>query len=341
MPSSAIHCELCPRHCNLSLGDIGACGARMNKGGEVREIRTNFYASINVDPIEKKPLYHFFPGTSALSLGGFGCNLMCRGCQNASISRVCANKGSGFELSPDAIVDMALREGATSIAYTYNEPIVWWETMQNVARRAHEAGLKNVMVTAGYVSPSMRDEVFAHIDGVNIDLKGFSEDFYRSWARGDLATVCDTIEYLHAHRNIWFEVTTLVIPGQNDTPDMLRHEFQWLYDHIGDGVPLHLSAFFPHYHALEIESTPESTLEMARSSLRSGFARCLSGQCHGAMRYALSRMWANRHPTPRLSRRSLGTRRRQMPCLWCPSYRRISLIFDIRVLKVRGLAIVR
>ena len=264
MPSSAIHCELCPRHCNLSLGDIGACGARMNKGGEVREIRTNFYASINVDPIEKKPLYHFFPGTSALSLGGFGCNLMCRGCQNASISRVCANKGSGFELSPDAIVDMALREGATSIAYTYNEPIVWWETMQNVARRAHEAGLKNVMVTAGYVSPSMRDEVFAHIDGVNIDLKGFSEDFYRSWARGDLSTVCDTIEYLHAHRNIWFEVTTLVIPGQNDTPDMLRHEFQWLYDHIGDGVPLHLSAFFPHYHALEIESTPESTLEMAR-----------------------------------------------------------------------------
>lgn len=257
-------CGLCPRECRLSEGGIGACGARMCRNGGVGEIRPNYYAAVNVDPIEKKPLYHFLPGTTALSLGGFGCNLMCRGCQNASISRVRASEGEGLGLAPEAVVDMALREGASSIAYTYNEPIVWWETMQSVARLAHEAGLKNVMVTAGYISAPMRDAVFEHIDAVNIDLKGFSDAFYRSWAHGDLATICDTIAYLHALRDVWLEVTTLVIPGQNDGVEMLRDEFRWFYEHLGDGVPLHLSAFFPRYRALEIESTPEATLEMAR-----------------------------------------------------------------------------
>lgn len=257
-------CGLCPRHCKLRPGQIGACGARQNRDGAVREVRPNYYSAIHADPIEKKPLYHFYPGTVALSLGGFGCNLICRGCQNADISRVCAKDGDGFEMMPEAVIAAAKKAGAASIAYTYNEPIVWHETMQNVARAAHDAGLRNVLVTAGYVCGAWRDDVFAHIDAVNIDLKGFGEGFYRDWACGDLATVCGTLDYLAGHREIWTEVTTLLIPGQNDSPEMLRAEFRWFFDHLGDGVPLHLSAFFPRYRATDIAPTPERTLMMAR-----------------------------------------------------------------------------
>lgn len=259
-----VKCDLCPRVCALEEGKIGACGARICRNGTVGEVRHGYYSAMHVDPIEKKPLYHFYPGTTAFSLGGFGCNLMCRGCQNYGISRVSACEGDGIEKSAREVVAMAKEARADSVAYTYNEPIVWWETMDEVACAAHESGLKNVMVTAGYVSRAMHDRVFEHMDAVNIDLKGFREAFYREWAQGHLNPVLDTLTYLRDRRDLWTEVTTLIIPGVNDDVDSLCREFEWLYAMFGGEVVLHLSAFFPRYRAMDIESTSEDTLEMAR-----------------------------------------------------------------------------
>lgn len=257
-------CELCPNACRLYEGQIGGCHARAAKDGVVEPVRYGALSACHLDPIEKKPLYHFYPGSRAYSLGGFGCNLKCRGCQNAEISRVCALDGEVLFKPARRIADEACALSAKSVAYTYNEPIVWWEFMNEVALEAHAVGLKNVIVTAGYVCEKYRERVFSQMDAGNVDLKGFSEAFYRDWAGGGLANVLETIEYLHQRENFWLELTTLVIPGKNDDPAMLEREFAWIYEHLGAHVPLHLSAFFPAYHAQDIESTPVATLEMAR-----------------------------------------------------------------------------
>lgn len=266
-----VMCELCPRRCALAEGQCGACGARMAQDGHVVAVRPGALSAVHLDPVEKKPLHHYLPGTKTLSLGGFGCNLMCRGCQNASISRRSSLDVGTDEvdfLSPETLVEMARQQGAQSIAYTYNEPLVWWEFADETAVLAHARGLKNIMVTAGYVSPDMLEKVFAHIDAVNVDLKGFSEEFYQTWANGTLRPVLDTIEYLHHCPHVWLELTTLIIPGQNDGRCMLESEFAWIVEHLGEDVPLHLSAFFPAWHAQEIASTPCETLWMARDLAR-------------------------------------------------------------------------
>ena len=170
-----IHCELCPNHCLLEEGQMGICGGRIGREGKCVEYRHGSLAAIHIDPIEKKPLYHFYPGSEALSLGGWGCNLKCRGCQNDSLSRVCANKVNAQVYDAQRIVLLAQNEKCCSIAYTYNEPIIWWEYMDEVAILARNQGIKNVMVTAGYVSPEARERVFAHIDAANVDLKIFTE----------------------------------------------------------------------------------------------------------------------------------------------------------------------
>lgn len=254
-------CPICPRACSLEDNQVGACGVRVARDDRVVPVDHGLLSAIHVDPIEKKPMHHFYPGCGALSLGSFGCNLMCRGCQNASISRSRAE--GGFRLSPKRIVSEAINHNCPVVAYTYNEPIVWGEFVAETAQIVRAAGLKNVMVTAGYVTPETRSWLFENIDGANVDLKGFSDDFYKTWANGRLAPVLDTLEFLHNLPGFWLEITTLVVPGINDDPKMLEAEFAWIYQHLGPDVPVHLSAFHPAHKAIDIGCTPEQTLLMA------------------------------------------------------------------------------
>jgi len=257
-------CTLCPRGCALSEGQLGVCGVRVARGGRVVHADHGILAAIHVDPIEKKPLHHYLPGCGALSLGSFGCNLFCRGCQNDSLSRVTARNMSGFRMSPHDVVACAQKYGCPVVAYTYNEPIVWSEFMHECAEAVHEAGRKNVIVTAGYVSESARERVFDGIDAANVDLKGFTSEFYRTWAKAELEPVLETLEYLHAKPGFWLEITTLLIPGINDAAGDLEREFAWLAEKLGPDVPLHLSAFHPACQALDIPRTPTETLVRAK-----------------------------------------------------------------------------
>lgn len=256
-------CPICPNHCLLSEGQLGLCGARTMKNGQFVNAEHGLLAAIHIDPIEKKPLYHFLPSTKALSIGSFGCNLKCRGCQNDSLSRVNILQAEGFKLSPDRIVQEAIRHQCPSIAYTYNEPIVWTEFVQETALKARESGLKNVVVTAGYVTDKARETLFQNIDAANVDLKGFTEKFYKTWASGSLSPVLETLEYLHHLPNFWLEITTLLIPKINTDPAELEAEFNWIYEHLGPDVPVHLSAFHPACEAQDIPRTPQNMLLMA------------------------------------------------------------------------------
>ena len=260
---NGIICELCPRACSLKPGQVGVCGARIADAQRVIPLNHGCLSAVHVDPIEKKPLYHFYPGCRALSLGGFGCNLMCRGCQNASISRARADCSDGFCMLPQDIVAHAQKYACPVIAYTYNEPIVWHEFACETAQAARETGIKNIMVTAGYVTANAREKIFAHMDAANVDLKGFTETFYRSWAKAELALVLETIEYLHHLPGFWLELTTLLIPGQNDAQADLEAEFSWIAERLGTDIPIHLSAFHPAWQAKEIPATPIETLEKA------------------------------------------------------------------------------
>ncbi len=258
---SGIQCPICPRSCTLCEGQFGACGVRTARDGKVVFAEEGMLSSIHVDPIEKKPMHHFYPGCGALSIGSFGCNLMCRGCQNDSISR--AKAEGGFRLPPKRIVAEAVNYNCPVVAYTYNEPIVWGEFVAETARYVRAAGLKNVIVTAGYATEKTREWLFENIDGANVDLKGFSDEFYKSWANGTLQPVLETLEYLHSLPDFWLEITTLIIPGINDSRQMLENEFAWIVEHLGRDVPVHLSAFHPAHKAMDIARTPAETIEMA------------------------------------------------------------------------------
>jgi len=223
----------------------------------------------HVDPIEKKPLNHYFPGERIFSLGTLGCNLRCRGCQNDSLSRGVYEAG-GPKISADRVVQAAVRSGCSMIAYTYNEPIVWAEYAMDIAEAAHAANLRNVLVSAAYIQPEALSEFIKPFDAANIDLKGFSEEFYKNWAGGSLQPVLDALEEMHRKPGFWLEITTLVIPGINDSDEMLEAEFDWIVSHLGADVPLHLSAFHPACEAMDIASTPVGTLvhaaELAKSA---------------------------------------------------------------------------
>ncbi|MBQ9817722.1 MAG: AmmeMemoRadiSam system radical SAM enzyme [Proteobacteria bacterium] len=262
--SDKISCPVCPHHCSLADNQTGICGARIARNGQVVPVDDGILSAIHVDPIEKKPLNHYLPGAGALSLGSFGCNLKCKGCQNDSISQVPVCRARGFKLTPEQIISEAGHHHCPVIAYTYNEPIIWAEFVQKTAAAAHAHGLKNVMVTAGYVAPESRDSLFEHIDAANVDLKGFTEDFYRSWANASLKPVLETLEYLHRKPGFWLEITTLLIPGINDDPDSLKAEFDWIAQKLGPDVPVHLSAFHPAHRAMDIPRTPVETILMAK-----------------------------------------------------------------------------
>jgi len=221
-----------------------------------------------VDPIEKKPLNHYLPGTPVLSFGTAGCNLTCRFCQNWDISKARQFDRLQDAASPEDIVEAAIATGSRSIAYTYNDPVIFLEYAVDVARVARRRGIKNVAVTAGYIDPAAREELYTFMDAANVDLKAFTEAFYNRLCTGHLGAVLETLEYLKNKTKVWFEITTLLIPGHNDSPEEVKKLSEWVMTRLGPDVPLHFTAFHPDYKMLDLPRTPAFTLTTARDIAR-------------------------------------------------------------------------
>ncbi len=257
----AVHCFLCPHECRIAPGKTGFCGQRQNREGKLNSLIYARATSAALDPIEKKPLYHFMPGSAVLSLGSVGCNLKCPFCQNWSISQVGADTE---ELLPEAAVGLALRKKAAGIAYTYNEPMIWLEYVIDTARLAREKGLANVMVTNGFVNEAPLAEALPWIDALNIDIKSFDEDFYRDLCKGRLEPVLERAKQARA-AGAHVEITYLVIPGYNDRSALYEGLARWMAENLGPDTPLHLSAHFPRYR-LKAPATSLATLLAARGA---------------------------------------------------------------------------
>jgi pyruvate formate lyase activating enzyme len=256
-------CWLCPRYCRIGDGQSGFCFIRVNRGGELRSLGYGRPAAIQVDPIEKKPLNHFMPGTRIFSMGTAGCNMGCKFCQNWDISKSRQDQVNSVELPPEAVVANAVRLGCPSLAFTYNEPTIWGEYVIDISKRARERGLRSVMVTNGYVTPEALPEVYEHVDAANVDLKAFTEDFYRKVTLTHIRPVLDALVALQ-RRGVWVEITNLVIPTLNDAVSESRDLARWVLDHMGDEVPLHFTAFHPDFKLTNLPNTPQETIEAAR-----------------------------------------------------------------------------
>ncbi len=253
--NTKIRCEICPRNCSLSVGQFGFCKIRFNDGEKIVCQADGFSSGFAIDPIEKKPLYHFYPTSKALSFGTFGCNMGCRFCQNYNISKIGFDPRKSVKVSPEQIVNSALSYGCKSIAYTYNDPIISFENTIKIAKIAKEYDVKNVAVTAGYISEKYLPKFFENIDGANIDLKAFSEEFYAKNCLAHLDTVLETIKFVWYETPVELELTTLLIPDENDSPDELKREFDWIANNLSIDVPVHISAFHPAYKMLDKERT--------------------------------------------------------------------------------------
>ena len=265
LPDGRIVCEICPRACKIGVGQRGLCYVRQNVDGRMVLTTDGLSSGFCVDPIEKKPLYHFFPGSSVLSFGTAGCNLACAFCQNHEISKSREVETSAQKAAPAAIARAAVELGCASVAFTYNDPVIFYEYAMDVAAACHERGVKTVAVTAGYVSAEPRAEFFRCIDAANVDLKGFSEDFYHRLTAAHLAPVLDTLVYLKRETDVWLEITTLVIPEENDSVAEIDALTRWIATELGPDVPLHFSGFFPDYRLLDHPPTPKATLVGARA----------------------------------------------------------------------------
>jgi len=281
VPDGRIECRACPRLCKLQAGQRGFCFVRQNVGG--RMVLTTYGRSSGfcVDPIEKKPLNHFYPGTSVLSFGTAGCNLGCRFCQNWDISKAREFDHLADQASPETIAAAAQKLGCWSVAFTYNDPVVFAEYAMDVADACREAGIAAVAVTAGYMTDESRPEFYQHMDAANVDLKGFSEEFYHRNCYGELAPVLDTLKYLRQATSVWFEVTTLLIPGENDSEKELEQAADWFAANLGPDVPWHFTAFHPDYKMLDKPGTPPTTLTKARAiALAHGLRYVYTGNVH-------------------------------------------------------------
>ena len=260
-----IQCDVCPRACKLRDGQRGLCFVRGREGDGIVLTTYGRSSGFCVDPIEKKPLNHFLPGTSVLSFGTAGCNLSCRFCQNWDISKSREVDTLADAASPEGIAGAAERLGCASVAFTYNDPVIFLEYAIDVAGACRERGIKAVAVTAGYVCPEARAEFFAHMDAANVDLKAFSEEFYADVCAGHLQPVLETLAYVKHETGVWLEVTTLLIPGLNDGNDELDAMTRWIVETLGPDVPLHFTAFHPDWRMLDRPPTPPATLTRARS----------------------------------------------------------------------------
>ena len=276
-----IQCDVCPRECRLKEGQEGLCFVRGREGDAIVLRTFGRSSGFCVDPIEKKPLNHFLPGTPVLSFGTAGCNLSCRFCQNWDMSKSREVDTLADRASPEAIARKAAQLGCRSVAYTYNDPVIFLEYAIATARACRALDIRNVAVTAGYVCPAARAELFAEMDAANVDLKGFSDDFYHRLCKGHLQPVLDTLVYLKRETSVWVEITTLLIPGENDSDAELEAMSQWIREHLGPDVPLHFTAFHPDYKMLDIPPTPSSTLNRARDiALRQGLRYVYTGNVH-------------------------------------------------------------
>jgi pyruvate formate lyase activating enzyme len=259
-----IQCDVCPRFCRLREGQRGFCFVRANRHDEIVLTTYGRSSGFCVDPIEKKPLYHFMPGTPVLSFGTAGCNLACQFCQNWDISKSQQVDTLSDEATPERIARVAYKLGCRSVAYTYNDPVIFMEYAIDVAKACREYGLKSVAVTAGYITDEPRKEFFRHMDAANVDLKAFTEDFYFKVCGGHLQPVLETLKYLKDETDVWFEITTLLIPGLNDSDEELERMTEWGVDNLGPDIPWHFTAFHPDWKMLDRPSTPLSTLTRAR-----------------------------------------------------------------------------
>jgi pyruvate formate lyase activating enzyme len=280
-PDGRIQCDLCPRDCRLQEGQHGLCFVRARQGD--RMVLTTYGRSSGfcVDPIEKKPLNHFYPGSSVLSFGTAGCNLSCKFCQNWDISKSRDMDRIADEATPEAIASAARAAGCASVAFTYNDPTIFAEYAMDTADACHALGLKAVAVTAGYIHAEPRVEMYAKMDAANVDLKAFTEEFYRKQTASSLAPVKETLVYLVKETNVWTEITTLLIPGLNDSDRELHELSEWIGSELGPDVPLHFSAFHPDHKMTDIPPTPLATLRRARDiALRTGLHYVYTGNVH-------------------------------------------------------------
>ncbi|MDZ7805028.1 AmmeMemoRadiSam system radical SAM enzyme [Thiohalophilus sp.] len=276
-----IQCDLCPRFCKLHEGQRGLCFVRQNINDQIMLTTYGRSSGYCIDPIEKKPLNHFLPGTPVLSFGTAGCNLACKFCQNWDISKSREIDTLADEASPELIASAAEQLGCRSVAYTYNDPVIFHEYAIDVAKACHEKGIKSVAVTAGYVTPEPRKEFYQYMDAANVDLKAFTENFYYKLTGGHLEPVLDTIKYLKHETDVWLELTTLLIPDKNDSDKEIESMSQWILDELGPDVPLHFSAFHPDFKMQDIPPTPAATLTRARNiAMQQGLRYVYTGNVH-------------------------------------------------------------
>jgi pyruvate formate lyase activating enzyme len=257
-----VQCLLCPHLCKIKDDEVGICGVRKNIKGKLFSLVYGKAISVQIDPIEKKPLFNFLPGSKAFSVGTVGCNLRCKHCQNWQISQVRPDEYPMGDLPPKKIVEAALENNCEVIAYTYNEPTIFYEYMIDTAKLAKKKGIKNIMVSNGFINKEPLAELIKYIDAANIDLKGFTEDFYKKITSSRLGPVLDTIKFLN--NKIWLEITNLIIPTLNDDPKKIKEMCQWIVDNVGKDVPLHFSRFFPYYKLGHLPPTQPNSLTNAR-----------------------------------------------------------------------------
>jgi pyruvate formate lyase activating enzyme len=276
-----VQCDVCPRACRLNEGQRGLCFVRARQGDQIVLTTYGRSSGFCVDPIEKKPLNHFMPGSSVLSFGTAGCNLACKFCQNWDISKSREIDTLADAAAPETIARAARDLGCRSVAFTYNDPVIFLEYVVDVAAACREMGIKTVAVTAGYVCPEPRVEFCRVMDAANVDLKAFTEDFYHRVCAGRLAPVLETLEYLKHDTDVWFELTTLLIPGLNDSDAEIQALTTWVVEHLGPDVPMHFTAFHPDYKMRDRPPTPPETLTRARRiALGNGARHAYTGNVH-------------------------------------------------------------
>ena len=297
-----VQCDVCPRACKLREGQRGLCFVRARQDDEIVLTTYGRSSGFCVDPIEKKPLNHFLPGTPVLSFGTAGCNLACRFCQNWDISKSREIDTLADSASPETVARAAQRLDCRSVAFTYNDPVIFHEYAIDVAQACREVGVNTVAVTAGYVCPEPRAEFYRYMDAANVDLKAFTERFYDRVCSAQLGAVLETLEYLKHETDVWFEITTLLIPGENDSAAEIEELTQWVVEHLGPDVPLHCTAFHPDWKMLDKPNTPPATLTRARQiALKNGIRYPYTGNvhdpgggstyCHGCDRRLVGRDW--------------------------------------------------
>jgi pyruvate formate lyase activating enzyme len=274
-------CTLCPRYCTIGNGQAGFCFIRQNIDEKLYSVGYGRPTGFAIDPIEKKPLNHFLPGSQILSFGTAGCNLGCKFCQNWSTSKAKLDNVRSYIALPEEVISLAKKNHVPSIAFTYNDPVIFGEYVIDISKIARDEKINSVMVTAGYIDKEARKEVFQYIDAANIDLKAFSESFYHKLTFSHLKDVLNTLIWLKNETSVWFEITNLIIPDENDSEDELKKMIEWILQNLGDEVPLHFTAFHPDFKLINKPRTPGSTLNRARNiAHKAGIKFCYLGNVH-------------------------------------------------------------